>query len=1053
MLPISLRIQGFYSYENEVEIDFTRLMRGGIFGIFGKVGSGKSSILEAMMFALYGEVARMDSKGRSYNIMNLRSSKMSVDFIFKTSNATYRIIVTATRNKRNFDIVNSPEFRHFILQEDNIWKPIDDFDAAKILGLEAKNFRQTVIIPQNEFQNFLHLGSTDRTRMIKDIFSHLEKFELEENVKTLETENSNALLVLKEKLNEIGEVSETLIKEKKQLLKKIKADITESKKEIDTIRKREIDVRRLKEKTEAIATVEKELKELAFKENETEILRQQITDYEYYLTELKTLHEQVLIKTMELATQQKDISAQNIHLQTLEKEIHKIAETQANRKTDYKRRDEILKEVEDYKLLAKIKKAEQELVVLKNQQEKNNAGAKELEAQKQILLSQKLPLVLEHEALSANPPDFSELNAIADWFNQSQILQKDFETLSHQKTELETKFNGVNVRKIHIIGDDFVRLGISVPIDTKLSECVALIKNERKNTEDVAQTLQKEIITLHGNEKLEALSAELIDGNPCPLCGAVHHPNKMNVGVLRQHLQEAEKLLQKNKKKSETINNVERELFSMLQSANDLNLQIKNNSAAQKELEIKIRSHLNKFTFENFFEKSFSKNILEKNSEKSFSKNISEKKFSKKNFQEFIFIRDAANLFNEKLSTLKKEIDAIDKKIETVNLQEETIKKNITENEKNVAVIESAISYQLSAISSRQLVISDVSGEELNLKADNLEKHIRLVIEKYIESEKKLQTLTSETDKLQGIISEKNNALRQTQNLLTQIKTELDEKIIKSPFGDEPTFNVFLSKPFDIAKARKITGDFDKNKLSLQNRLTEWLIEIKGEKFDPEIYTQILAQIETLTIQRDILTGQLAVVEVEINDFTQKLERKNLFEKDLLNREHRAANLTTMKSLFARSGFVNYASTVYLQTLCLAANKRFVPLTRHHLRLEVTEDNNFIIRDMMNNGQVRSVKTLSGGQTFQAALSLALALAENIQAITNTHHNFFFLDEGFGSLDKESLQIVFETLKQLQKENRIVGIISHVEEMQQEIENYLLVTLNEETGSRIELVC
>jgi exonuclease SbcC len=138
-----------------------------------------------------------------------------------------------------------------------------------------------------------------------------------------------------------------------------------------------------------------------------------------------------------------------------------------------------------------------------------------------------------------------------------------------------------------------------------------------------------------------------------------------------------------------------------------------------------------------------------------------------------------------------------------------------------------------------------------------------------------------------------------------------------------------------------------------------------------------------------------------------------------------------------------------LQELCHAANERFYKLTRQKLSLEVTDDNNFQVRDFLNGGKVRNVKTLSGGQTFQAALSLSLALADSIQKITESNQNFFFLDEGFGSLDKESLAIVFDTLKSLRKENRIVGVISHVEEMQQEIDNYLKIVMDEERGSII----
>ena len=174
-----------------------------------------------------------------------------------------------------------------------------------------------------------------------------------------------------------------------------------------------------------------------------------------------------------------------------------------------------------------------------------------------------------------------------------------------------------------------------------------------------------------------------------------------------------------------------------------------------------------------------------------------------------------------------------------------------------------------------------------------------------------------------------------------------------------------------------------------------------------------------------------------------------LLRKELEQLELRAENIKTMKSLFKASGFVNYISSVYLQNLCNAANDRFFQLTRQKLSLEITPDNNFQVRDFMNGGKVRNVKTLSGGQTFQAALSLALSLADNIQKITESNQNFFFLDEGFGSLDKESLNIVFDTLKSLRKESRIVGVISHVEEMQQEIDVHLRIENNEEKGSLI----
>lgn len=203
---------------------------------------------------------------------------------------------------------------------------------------------------------------------------------------------------------------------------------------------------------------------------------------------------------------------------------------------------------------------------------------------------------------------------------------------------------------------------------------------------------------------------------------------------------------------------------------------------------------------------------------------------------------------------------------------------------------------------------------------------------------------------------------------------------------------------------------------------------------------------EIRTIDQEI--GQL---EMQIKDLTKSLKKRAELESKREKLELKAANIKVLKTLFRGGGFVNYASRIYLENLCGIANHRFTQLTRQRLRLELRDDNTFQIRDFLNDGKVRSVKTLSGGQTFQASLSLALALADNIQQFAHSDKNFFFLDEGFGTLDKESLQIVFDALKSLRQENRVVGVISHVEELQQEIDNYIRVELDNEMGSIISI--
>lgn len=201
-----------------------------------------------------------------------------------------------------------------------------------------------------------------------------------------------------------------------------------------------------------------------------------------------------------------------------------------------------------------------------------------------------------------------------------------------------------------------------------------------------------------------------------------------------------------------------------------------------------------------------------------------------------------------------------------------------------------------------------------------------------------------------------------------------------------------------------------------------------------------------------ILQQNIGALENRIDDLTKRLKDKERQQKILEGLEARGKDITTLKSLFSSSGFVKFLLQHKLEMLCEVANQRFEKLTRQHLSLYVNENQDFWVIDRLSEGRKRSAKTLSGGQTFQAALSLALAMADSIRATTQVERNFFFLDEGFGSQDKESLRIVFDTLKQLRHENRIVGIISHVEELQQEIDTAIKIVNDDEKGSQVKVL-
>src|SRR5690606_32492134 len=161
-------IEGLYSYKERQTVDFTSLVDAGLFGIFGAVGSGKSSILEAITFGLYGETEPLNQRAQGYyNMMNLKSnlSYIELDFI-NFENKTFRACREFRRNSKNFDDVKTASTVFYEYKE-GTWVPLELTSAERIIGLSYDNFKRTIIIPQGRFKEFIELGASERTRMMK----------------------------------------------------------------------------------------------------------------------------------------------------------------------------------------------------------------------------------------------------------------------------------------------------------------------------------------------------------------------------------------------------------------------------------------------------------------------------------------------------------------------------------------------------------------------------------------------------------------------------------------------------------------------------------------------------------------------------------------------------------------------------------------------------------------------------------------------------------------------------------------------------------------------
>ena len=160
-----------------------------------------------------------------------------------------------------------------------------------------------------------------------------------------------------------------------------------------------------------------------------------------------------------------------------------------------------------------------------------------------------------------------------------------------------------------------------------------------------------------------------------------------------------------------------------------------------------------------------------------------------------------------------------------------------------------------------------------------------------------------------------------------------------------------------------------------------------------------------------------------------------------------------LEQLFKGNAFIEYVAQAKLAYIAREASVILSKISGGNYALEINESAEFIIRDNKNGGAIRPSDTLSGGEMFITSLALALALSSSIQLNGAAPLEFFFLDEGFGSLDDDLLDTVMNSLEQLQSKKRSIGIISHVEAIQTRVPVKLLVTPSDlsQKGSQITL--
>nr|WP_236838869.1 SMC family ATPase [Caldalkalibacillus salinus] len=229
--------------------------------------------------------------------------------------------------------------------------------------------------------------------------------------------------------------------------------------------------------------------------------------------------------------------------------------------------------------------------------------------------------------------------------------------------------------------------------------------------------------------------------------------------------------------------------------------------------------------------------------------------------------------------------------------------------------------------------------------------------------------------------------------------------------------------------------------------------QIKGQNITADEWQQINEQKTDVEARYEQALEERGAATREKAALQERHDRYMRLEEERVKQEHQLEQLGKLQRVFRGNTFVEFIAERQLMQVCQDASQRLGNLTRQRYAIEVDSQGAFLIRDDANGGVKRPVSTLSGGETFLTSLALALALSAQIQLSGQYPLEFFFLDEGFGTLDQEMLDTVITALEQLQTENLSVGVISHVPELRERLHRRLMVTPAEPSGkgSRVQV--
>ena len=330
--------------------------------------------------------------------------------------------------------------------------------------------------------------------------------------------------------------------------------------------------------------------------------------------------------------------------------------------------------------------------------------------------------------------------------------------------------------------------------------------------------------------------------------------------------------------------------------------------------------------------------------------------------------------------------------------------------------------------------IKDITLKETTLKA---------VLEKEnIEKQRVITQKTSEEDRKEMLLK-----------MLLEGQEKLNLSLKENDFETDIMASLYLVPRGVLMLLEKEIKQYEELKRNITYNLQRVETLLHGKIIDVALFEELKVKREVIGTILEEKTKEIGAQYGALKEMERKLEEVKTLIITRKKVEHKLGLLKELDNLIQGNKFVEYVAMKQLKYISMEASKRLKDITRGRYALELDADGAFVMRDDFNGGTRRETNTLSGGETFLTSLCLALALSSQIQLKGSAPLEFFFLDEGFGTLDTDLLDIVMNSLEKLHSSTLSVGIISHVEELRNRVPIKLIVTPAEQGrgGSKVKL--